>query len=102
MHHPLSGDLLFGNLVNLLFALSIFCTERRVSNHDRSFGEVSLLQLIQALLDREEDAQVVCRLYQLACYADGLSVLALEWMISFHPFGVRVPSLRMVVPEPNG
>ena len=34
--------------------------------------EVSLFQVIQVLLDREEDAKNVCRLDHLPSYADGL------------------------------
>ena len=59
----------FVNLKNLLSAFCIFSTEGRSSCQGRKFlvhffssfeKDVSLLQLVQVLLDREEDAMNVC------------------------------------------
>ena len=61
---------------NLVSALNIFFFEHGDTHSGRSFGlfeqDVSLLQGIQELTDREDDAHKVCRLQQIAGRADGL------------------------------
>ena len=53
-------------------------------------------------LDREEDANDVCRLYHLARYDDGLCAPDEMDMMSFAPFCMSAPYLRIFVPGATG
>ena len=58
--------------------------------------KVSLLQVIQIISDREQDATNVCRLQQLGNCAEGLCA-RVEMNAMFTSFFVRAPCLRTVV-----
>ena len=110
-----SGTLFFDNLGTVFSSSSILFTQRGISPVDCLFGrsrkflvlfffeqEVFLLEIIQVLLDRDADAKNILADLVILQFMLMDSVLALNWVLSFLPFCVRVPCHRIVVPETTG